>query len=47
MVEVALVPKRTALVNVEMQNCFVHGSPFSAADGLAVQERINCVAAPI
>jgi len=27
-----------------MQNCFVHGSPFSAPDGLAVQERINRVA---
>jgi ureidoacrylate peracid hydrolase len=28
-----------------MQNCFVHDSPFSAPDGLAVQERINRVAA--
>jgi ureidoacrylate peracid hydrolase len=28
-----------------MQNCFVEGTPFSAPDGLAVQERINRVAA--
>ena len=41
MVEFALVPERTAIVNVDMQNCFVHGSPFSAPEGLAVQERIN------
>ena len=41
----AVVPERTALVNVDMQNCFVEGSPFSAPDGVAVQERINQVAA--
>jgi nicotinamidase-related amidase len=40
-----LVPARTALVNVDMQNCFVQGSPISAPDGLVVQERINRVAA--
>jgi ureidoacrylate peracid hydrolase len=45
MVYFPLVPERTALVNVDMQNCFVHGSPFSASDGLAVQDRINRVAA--
>jgi ureidoacrylate peracid hydrolase len=45
MVYFPLVPERTALVNVDMQNCFVHGSPFSAPDGLAVQDRINGVAA--
>jgi ureidoacrylate peracid hydrolase len=28
-----------------MQNCFVHGSPFSAPEGLTVQERINRLAA--
>jgi ureidoacrylate peracid hydrolase len=32
-------------VNVEMQNCFVEGSPCSAPDGVAVQDRINQVAA--
>ena len=45
MVDFAVVPERAALVNVDMQNCFVHGSPFSAPDGLVVQERINRVAA--
>jgi ureidoacrylate peracid hydrolase len=44
MVDFAIVPERIALVNVDMQDCFVHGSPFSAPDGLAVQERINRVA---
>ena len=43
MADFAIVPERMALVNVDMQNCFVHGSPFSAPDGLAVQERINRV----
>src|SRR5262245_23944924 len=37
MVDFALVPHRTALVNVDMQNCFVQGSPFAAPDGIAVQ----------
>lgn len=45
MVEFAVVPERTALVNVDMQNCFVQGSPFSAPEGPAVQERINRLAA--
>jgi ureidoacrylate peracid hydrolase len=45
MVDFVLAPERTALVNVDMQNCFVHGSPFSVPDGLAVLGRINRVAA--
>jgi biuret amidohydrolase len=45
MVDLAVVPKRTALVNVDMQNCFVHGYPSSAPDGLAVLDRINRLAA--
>jgi len=40
-VDFAIIPERTALLNVDMQNCFVEGTPFSALDGLAVQERIN------
>jgi len=40
-----VVPERTALVNVDMQCCFVEGSPIAAPDGLAVLERINRVAA--
>jgi len=45
MVDLPVVPERTVLVNVDLQNCFVEDSPFSAPDGLAVQERINQVAA--
>jgi len=45
MVDFAIVPERTALVNVDMQNCFVEGSPFSAPDGLIVLDRINRLAA--
>jgi nicotinamidase-related amidase len=45
MADFAVVPERTVLVNVDMQNCFVHGSPISAPDGLVVQDRINRVAA--
>jgi len=39
MVDFVLVPERTVLVNVDMQNCFVYGSPFSAPDGLEVLDR--------
>ena len=45
MVDFAIVPERTALVNVDMQNCFVQGSPFSAPDGLLVLDRVNRLAA--
>jgi ureidoacrylate peracid hydrolase len=45
MVNFDVVPERTALVNVDMQNCFVEGSPIAAPDGLGVLERINSVAA--
>jgi nicotinamidase-related amidase len=45
MVDFAVVPERTALVNVDMQNCFVQGYPSSAPDGLAVLDRINRLAA--
>lgn len=45
MVDFTVVPERTALVNVDMQNCFVYGSPFSAPDGQAVLDRTNRIAA--
>jgi len=45
MVDFAVVPERTALINVDMQNCFVQGYASSAPDGLAVLERINRLAA--
>jgi len=44
MVDFAVFPERTALINVDMQNCFVEGSPIAAPDGLGVQQRINRVA---
>jgi ureidoacrylate peracid hydrolase len=45
MVDFAVVPQRTALLNVDMQNCFVEGSPIAAPDGLLVLERVNRLAA--
>lgn len=44
MVEFAIVPQKTALVNVDTQNCFVADSPISAPDGLVVLARINQLA---
>lgn len=34
-------PRRTALLNVDLQNVFVEGYPVSAPDGLKVVERVN------
>ena len=45
MVEFALVPGRTALINVDLQTCFVRESPVYAPGGAAVMERLNCLAA--
>ncbi len=45
MVDFAVVPARTALLNVDMQNCFVHGSPIAAPDGPLILERVNRLAA--
>lgn len=45
MVNFELIPARTALVNVDMQCCFVEGHPISVPDGLACLERVNRVAA--
>ena len=43
--EFPVVPERMALINVDMQNCFVDGYAISAPDGLELQERINRLAA--
>jgi len=40
MVDFALVPKRTALINVDMQNCFVDRTD----DGIALLDRVNHLA---
>jgi ureidoacrylate peracid hydrolase len=45
MVDFKVVPEQMALINVDMQNCFVEGSPISAVDGLAVMDRINRLSA--
>ena len=44
-VDFPVAPERMALINVDMQNCFVHGHVFSAPDGLELQDRINGLAA--
>ncbi|OFW59172.1 MAG: hypothetical protein A2133_00220 [Actinobacteria bacterium RBG_16_64_13] len=41
MVEFIVVPRRTALINVDLQTCFVRESPICAPDGPAVLERLN------
>ncbi len=45
MIKFSLVPKRTALLNVDLQNCFVQDSPIAAENGLAILERINRLSA--
>ncbi len=44
MVRYPLAPKRAALLNVDMQNCFVENSPIAAQDGMAILERVNRLA---
>lgn len=39
-----LVPTKTALINVDMQRCFVEGSPLSSPEGPALVERVNGLA---
>ncbi len=45
MVEYAVVPASLALVNVDVQNCFVADSPLACPEALEVIERINRLAA--
>lgn len=42
-----LAPTRTALLNVDMQRCFVEGSPLASPDGPALVPRINRLAAAL
>ncbi len=44
MVDFPLVPAHTALINVDMQSCFVEDSPLASPDGPAVLHRINRLA---
>jgi ureidoacrylate peracid hydrolase len=39
--DLVIDPARTAVINVDMQRCFVEGTPLAAPDGPAVLERIN------
>src|SRR4051812_28340369 len=41
MVDFTAIPHRTALVNVDMQNCFVENSPIASPEGPKVMNRIN------
>lgn len=41
MVDFTVIPQKTALVNVDMQNCFVADSPIATPDGIAVLARVN------
>ena len=45
MVDFAIVPKKTALINVDMQNVFVENSPIASPDGPEVLKRINKLSA--
>lgn len=45
MVDFAVIPGRTALLSIDLQNCFVEGSPIAAPEGPAVLERVNRLAA--
>ena len=44
MTDFPLVPARTALINVDLQRCFVEGSPLAAPEGLGLVERVNRLA---
>lgn len=44
MADFPLVPARAALINVDMQNCFVEGSPLASPDGPALLQRVNGLA---
>lgn len=45
MADYKLIPSNTALVNVDMQNAFVEGTPLSAPGGVALLEPVNRLAA--
>ncbi len=42
--EYAVVPARMALLNIDMQNCFVENSPIAAPAGLELVPRVNRLA---
>lgn len=44
MSDLKIDPARTALINVDMQRCFVEASPLASPEGLVVLDRINALA---
>lgn len=44
MAEFPVIPSKMALINVDMQNAFVEGTPLSAPNGLALLEPVNRLA---
>lgn len=45
MVDFEVVPARTALINIDLQNCFVENSPIAAPDGRIILAHMNRLAA--
>src|SRR5512139_2425313 len=45
MAEFQVEPQKIALLDIDLQNIFVQGSPIAAPDGLAVVERVNRLSA--
>lgn len=45
MTDFTFTPARAALINVDLQNCFVEGSPLASPDGLVLVDRINRLSA--
>ena len=45
MVEFSIEPARTALINVDLQNCFVENSPIASPGGRYLVDRVNRLAA--
>lgn len=44
MVDFPIIPSKMALINIDMQNCFVENSPIAAPGGIEVLTRINRLA---
>ncbi len=44
MTDFHVVPSKTALINIDMQNCFVENSPVAAPRGMEILPRINKLA---
>ncbi|MBV8398080.1 MAG: hypothetical protein JOZ17_04995 [Acetobacteraceae bacterium] len=45
MVAFAIEPKKTAVIGVDLQNCFVENSPFAAPSALEVVAKLNVLTA--